>query len=102
MSKRKRLKVLRTTPGGLSILDGADVFRFIDTYGLPLEEVFQRGVFDFPSFIKAAAKSGNWRREKLEAVVREAWLLSGVISLDGTEFWSKFTAAADAVYGPKP
>lgn len=54
----------------MPLLDGAEVFRLMDSGGLPLDVqsdlMAERGLaFDVVGFARAALKSGNFTREKV-------------------------------------
>jgi len=95
-----KLHVLRETDN-ITVFHGADVFKAMDSWGLLLEMIIQKVVFDWLTFIMAAEKSGNYSRAKLESVIREAWQLLLGESLDQTDFQERITLILHAVYSKR-
>lgn len=73
MAKRLKLKVLREVDG-VPIYDGADIFKCMDSHGMPLTLMLPRCAFDWLTFVEAAKRSGNYTFEKLWREVKESFL----------------------------
>jgi alanyl-tRNA synthetase len=74
MSKRKDILVGygidSTTQERRSVIDGEQIFKLMDSQGIPLDFIQEmlkdhNLAFDVPGFILAARKSKNYSREKL-------------------------------------
>ena len=64
------------------VFDGADVFRYLDSAGVPMEVLIHDAaamqcVWDWGSFIVAALRAG-WSGDKLKRTIRDGWYRLGV------------------------
>ena len=72
----RKAEIVGRGPGGEPVIDGATVFRVMDSEGAPLWAIrdYMRSkgwAFDTLGFVKAAVDSGNYTREKIVAKIRE-------------------------------
>ena len=93
MARKSKLSIL-TERNGKQILHGADVFRFLDAQGVPLEILMQHSasmgcIVDIPTFVQAAIRSGNYTADKVRLLFRDAMLMSGVLDYAGSDFERK-------------
>lgn len=70
MSKKIRNVIKGKTTDGKIVISGKEVFKLIDTYGFPLDLIYdilneKNIIFDFYEFIVSAIDSGNFSIHKL-------------------------------------
>jgi alanyl-tRNA synthetase len=78
VSKHKGLTIVGKTTSGQNVVEGQGCFKLVDTYGLPLEVIYDRlqeynMCIDVVGYIEAALESKNFTYETVKSRLSEVF-----------------------------